>query len=311
MANKNRQKRAARKARQEKRQRAQATQEAQLAAEQSSKKAPGSFFNKARKVREEEASAKRAASFPAEYGATSACDPDTAHSAGSTERDTSSLKNAPLTQVSASANSIGAGKTVETGGVPDVKTGKRVGGSKSEGLLDNPLTKAEKRASRREAAQAKKAAKAKKRNEKRLSALDKKLAAAQKEVQRTKIEQEKATRALAEEKKKGTAPSKKIVRAAAMAEVRADEALGRATKLQEKKKTKEKNLNLWQRFVRVLTNIKSEMKRVVWPTKRELRNYTIAVIVLLVIFGLIVWGIDIVVVKGLVKFADVRNLIGG
>lgn len=306
MANKNRQKRAARKARQEKRQRAQETQEAQLAAEQSSKKSPASLFSKARKAKGEEKSVKAkgaSSSSPAdETGATRVAAPKT--------NDAAAERNTNATQ-SSSANSILAGETAKNEAARGEKSKKNTKESKAGNLLDNPLTKAEKREARREAAKAKKSAKAKKRNEKRLSVLDKKLAAAQKEVQRTKIEQEKANRALTEEKKKGGTPSKKIVRAAAMAEVRADEALARATKLQEKKKTKEKNLNLWQRFVRVLSNIKSEMKRVVWPTKRELRNYTIAVIALLVIFGLIVWGIDIVVVKGLVKFADVRNLIGG
>lgn len=176
--------------------------------------------------------------------------------------------------------------------------------------LDYPLTKAEKKYAKKAAAKAKKQGKVQKRREKKISAIDKKITAAQKEVQKTKVEQEKSARILREEKAKGT-PSKKVVKAAAMAEVQADEALGRLAKLEEKKKNKAKNLSPWQRFKRVLSNIKSEMKRVSWPTRTELRNYTIAVVVLLIIFGLVVWGIDVGVVKGLVKFADLRALIGG
>ncbi len=272
MANKNRQKRAARKARQARRQEAQATQEAQLAA---SEKSLGKLF-----------------------GLGGGCDKSAKGAKGA--KDAKGAKGAK-----------GAVKDVKAGAKESIKgaDGKSAEAPEKKSVLDHPLTKEEKKEAKKAAAKAKKQAKIQKRRDKKISLIDKKIAAAQKEVQKTKVEQEKTARILREEKEKGT-PSKKAVKAAAMAEVQADDALGRLAKLEDKKKEKAKNLSLWRRFVRVLSNIKSEMKRVSWPTRKELRNYTIAVIVLLIIFGLIVWAIDLGVVKGLVKFDDIRSLIG-
>lgn len=271
MANKNRQKRTARKARQARRQEAQATQEAQLAASQ---KSPGGLLGRA----------------------------------GAHDKKS---KFAASPQNSAGKN---VGEEADNGSAQALAQDAKKGAAKStpetKSVLDHPLTKGEKKEAKKAASEAKKQVKVQKRRDKKISAIDKKIAVAQKEVQKTKVEQEKFARVLREEKEKGT-PSKKTVKAAAMAEVQADEALGRLAKLEEKKKNKAKNLSPWQRFKRALLNIKSEMKRVSWPTRTELRNYTIAVVVLLVIFGFVVWAIDVGVVKGLVKFADLRVLIGG
>lgn len=38
--------------------------------------------------------------------------------------------------------------------------------------------------------------------------------------------------------------------------------------------------------------IKTEMKKVVWPTKKELGSYTVVVIATCLFFALIFWGID-------------------
>lgn len=39
--------------------------------------------------------------------------------------------------------------------------------------------------------------------------------------------------------------------------------------------------------------VKAEMRKVIWPTKKELANYTGVVILISVIVGLIVWALDL------------------
>ena len=39
--------------------------------------------------------------------------------------------------------------------------------------------------------------------------------------------------------------------------------------------------------------VKAEMKKVIWPTKKELTNYTGVVILISAIIGLVVWALDL------------------
>lgn len=56
-----------------------------------------------------------------------------------------------------------------------------------------------------------------------------------------------------------------------------------------------------------LRDVRTEMNRVVWPSKTELRNYSAAVIAMLVIFGVIVWLVDAGFVAVLVGFTGLRG----
>ncbi len=53
--------------------------------------------------------------------------------------------------------------------------------------------------------------------------------------------------------------------------------------------------------------VRAEMHRVVWPSRQELRNYTVAVTVFLVIFGVCIWLVDTGVVALLVGFTGLRG----
>ena len=55
------------------------------------------------------------------------------------------------------------------------------------------------------------------------------------------------------------------------------------------------------------SDVKSEMKRVVWPSKRELKNYAGAVIVMLIVFCVAVWLVDTGVVAALVGYSGLRG----
>ena len=52
-------------------------------------------------------------------------------------------------------------------------------------------------------------------------------------------------------------------------------------------------LGWWQRAGEFLREVRNEMKRVTWPSQREVYATTVVVILFSVIFGLYMFGIDI------------------
>ncbi|WP_443812873.1 preprotein translocase subunit SecE [Collinsella sp.] len=56
-----------------------------------------------------------------------------------------------------------------------------------------------------------------------------------------------------------------------------------------------------------MTSVRSEMKRVVWPSKSELVNYTVAVCASLIVVGVVIAVLDLVIGEGLVLFAGLRG----
>lgn len=54
-------------------------------------------------------------------------------------------------------------------------------------------------------------------------------------------------------------------------------------------------------------DVRTEMRRVTWPTKVELKNYSVAVICMLIVFGVVVALVDTGVVSALVGFSGLRG----
>lgn len=81
----------------------------------------------------------------------------------------------------------------------------------------------------------------------------------------------------------------------------------KSNKSAEKAKKAEKKPGLIARAKAYMTSVRSEMKRVVWPTKSELINYTVAVCASLVVVGVAIALLDIVIGEGLVLFASLRG----
>ena len=50
--------------------------------------------------------------------------------------------------------------------------------------------------------------------------------------------------------------------------------------------------NIFTRMVNYLKEVKAEMKKVVWPTFKKIRQNTLTVIIYVVIVGLVIWGLD-------------------
>lgn len=61
------------------------------------------------------------------------------------------------------------------------------------------------------------------------------------------------------------------------------------------------------RFRAYLSSVKTEMHRVVWPSKQELKNYSIAVVAMLVVCGIAIWLIDTGFVALLVSYTGLRG----
>ena len=53
--------------------------------------------------------------------------------------------------------------------------------------------------------------------------------------------------------------------------------------------------------------VRSEMKRVTWPSKQELKNYSVAVVAMLIVFGVVVAIVDTGVVAALMGYSGLRG----
>ena len=60
-------------------------------------------------------------------------------------------------------------------------------------------------------------------------------------------------------------------------------------------------------ILKYFASVRSEMKRVTWPSKKDLANYSIAVCVSLIVVGLVIAGLDALVSGGLVVFSGLRG----
>ncbi|MDY2777343.1 MAG: preprotein translocase subunit SecE [Collinsella sp.] len=73
------------------------------------------------------------------------------------------------------------------------------------------------------------------------------------------------------------------------------------------KKPKNEKPGLFATTRNRLRSVRTEMKRVVWPDKKELINYSVAVCASLIVVGIAIALIDFVVGEGLVLFSGLRG----
>ena len=76
-----------------------------------------------------------------------------------------------------------------------------------------------------------------------------------------------------------------------------------------KAKTKDKNKKpgLFARIKKYFSSVRSEMKRVVWPSKKELINYSVTVCVSLIVVGVVIALLDAGIGQALVAFSGLRG----
>lgn len=54
----------------------------------------------------------------------------------------------------------------------------------------------------------------------------------------------------------------------------------------------QKKPSVYKRFVKFVKEVRSELKKVIWPTKNQLVNYTLTVIAICLLLGAVVWIFD-------------------
>ncbi|AGI39963.1 preprotein translocase subunit SecE [Thermoclostridium stercorarium subsp. thermolacticum DSM 2910] len=54
----------------------------------------------------------------------------------------------------------------------------------------------------------------------------------------------------------------------------------------------QKKPSVYKRFVKFVKEVRSELKKVIWPSRSQLINYTLTVIVICLILGVVVWLFD-------------------
>jgi preprotein translocase subunit SecE len=80
-----------------------------------------------------------------------------------------------------------------------------------------------------------------------------------------------------------------------------------ATKPAKVEKKADKKPGFFGKIKNYFSDVRVEMHRVVWPSKKELRNYTLAVVGLLIVFGVVIWLLDTGVVAALVGYSGLRG----
>ena len=83
-------------------------------------------------------------------------------------------------------------------------------------------------------------------------------------------------------------------------------AVAAEAKKKDAKKADSKKPGLVERARTYFKGVKSEIKRVTWPTKNELVKYTGAVLGMLVFFGVLIAVVDAVVVPVLYAYQGLR-----
>lgn len=114
--------------------------------------------------------------------------------------------------------------------------------------------------------------------------------------------------------RKARAEERARVEAAQAASVVSSGSAAKAGKKAEKKPEKkvekkkaDKKLGIFRRLLNYLGDVKSEMRRVVWPSKEELKSYSVAIIAMLIVFGIVIWLVDSGIVAALVGYTGLRG----
>lgn len=97
------------------------------------------------------------------------------------------------------------------------------------------------------------------------------------------------------------ASSPKAGKVAALAEKKSD------SKPEKKEKKPEKKPGVFRRLRNYLGDVRSEMRRVVWPSKEELKSYSVAIVAMLIVFGVVIWLVDSGIVAALVGYTSLRG----
>ena len=80
-----------------------------------------------------------------------------------------------------------------------------------------------------------------------------------------------------------------------------------AAKQEAKAEKKDKKPGFFRRIGNYLGDVRSEMRRVVWPSRGELKSYSVAIIAMLIVFGIVIWLVDSGIVAVLIGYTGLRG----
>ena len=115
----------------------------------------------------------------------------------------------------------------------------------------------------------------------------------------------KSTKKGPEEAPKAQAPSKGLKKAKASAADKSAKSGSKAVKATKAKKGGKPGFFAGAK--KYLQSVRTEMRRVTWPSKQELINYSIAVCVSLIVVGVAIAVLDMVIGEGLALFSGLRS----
>ncbi len=78
-------------------------------------------------------------------------------------------------------------------------------------------------------------------------------------------------------------------------------------KAEKEKSKKDKKPGLFSRMRSYLHDVVTEMHRVVWPSREELKSYSVAIIIMLIVVGAVLWLVDSGIVAGFVAYTGLRG----
>lgn len=112
--------------------------------------------------------------------------------------------------------------------------------------------------------------------------------------ERARVEAAQAASAQGSDGSDGKKPAKGVVKAEK-----------KSAKKDEKKS--DKKPGPFRRLRNYLGDVRSEMRRVVWPSRDELMSYSVAIIAMLIVFGIVIWLVDSGIVAALIGFTGLRG----
>lgn len=84
-------------------------------------------------------------------------------------------------------------------------------------------------------------------------------------------------------------------------QAKAESKAAKATKKSDKKPGFFARIRNW------FGDVRTEMHKVVWPSKEELKTYTVAIIAMLVVFGVVIWLVDTGIVAAIAGYTGLRG----
>ena len=95
--------------------------------------------------------------------------------------------------------------------------------------------------------------------------------------------------------------------AKAAAQAQSQDSTAKPVKAEEKKEKVVKKDGVFSRIKNYLHDVKVEMQRVTWPDRPELVSYSVAVVCMLIVFGVVTWAVDSGLVTLLLAYTGLRG----